>query len=850
MFSPGRLRRDDDKDWGCIGDGEGHGRMSQLGERPHSAMRTAPSHLRNVTEDLRRPPPQSLRGRSNTTTDSDVSSGPRPPLIQTESEGYDRRSAAFSTYSRTERSASIGRTLRSKASRLLRRQESNGNYSLRTIDWSEELDDSPYQTASGPSMTLKRNIRLPGRWSPPECKLTDLSAPFSQRTDFASVEQVHAVKPTNGHYISEPFNFQHLTHTENTQFRRMREVPIDELASDFSAMRASQAPQQELRGIKAETIARQNIPFHEPLPPLPRSPYSAQSPYTSRPTTPRSAPSHVSTAPPTPPMPHHGTFSSTSSLAQEEDRNPIYTLSQASPTTHSPAQSIQYPSTFQDSPVESELGSTAPGMTLSPFEFPASALDGSVYIPIGPHAVTTQDDVAHVLSPPPFEMVRTELTRVIEEDERSERRSSTVSLTKRPSTADSSLRHVKSFPSTRQPAGHARNSSVESYQQNIQCSPKKQRRSIQIIQPSFDDVIGDVPYQRISHCAPAPTVDTEADWENIIDWCYDLNAEADCNFDFARAASPIPNLDHKIEVIDMNLSPPVCPSPLDTITIQDSTPVKEEKRSSSVYSASPPRLLVPLQTALPELEPYSAVSSQSSFDSVSEATTPATSISELPPRCTVPNVNTNFSKPVAHPHQPCISSELTCTDMYEDLCQETYVRDSWSYCRPEGSAISSRSSRSPISKSSSQESFWRRSRNINHASQSSLPDLVPSRLSRERPDQGQEQAGESATTEELTGHRRSPSSLMKDVAQKNLLWKLQNNTPDEATNAHTLLPLQPAQRESALREGEYPFVPPRLSSIPAGRQRSATVVSTVKPVNISPRASRASYGLYQVNERG
>ena len=172
MFSPGRLRRDDDEDWGCIGDGEGHGRMSQLGERPQSAMRTTPSHLRNVTEDLRRPPPQSVRGRSNTTTDSDVSSGPRPPLIQTESEGYDRRSAAFSTYSRTERSASIGRTLRSKASRLLRRQESTGNYSLRTIDWSEELDDSPYQTASGPSMTVKRNIRLPGRWSPPECKPT------------------------------------------------------------------------------------------------------------------------------------------------------------------------------------------------------------------------------------------------------------------------------------------------------------------------------------------------------------------------------------------------------------------------------------------------------------------------------------------------------------------------------------------------------------------------------------------------------------------------------------------------------------------------------------------------------
>ena len=826
--------------------------MSQLGERPPSAMRTAPSHLRTVTEDLRRPPLQSIRGRSNTTTDNDIVSGPRPPLIQTGSEGYDRRSAALSTYSRAERSASIGRTLKSKASRLLRRQESNGNFFLRTVDWSEELDDSPYQTASGPSMTLKRNIRLPGRGSPPKCKPNHDRGPLWACTDLASVEMIDAIEPTNRYNISEPYNFQHLTHTENTQFRRMREVPIDELESKFSAMRASQAPRGELRGIKAETIARQDISFHEPLPPLPRSPCTSQfqSPYTSRPRTPRSPPSLASTAPPTPSLPHHGTFSSTGSLTQEEEPDVVNMLPPASSTTHSPSQSIQHSSVPRDSPVESELGRTVSGQTPSPYELPPLPLDGSVYIPTAPHAVTTPDDVAHVLSPPPFEMVRTELTRVIEEDERSERRSSTVSLTKRPSTADSSLRHVKSFPSTRQPTGHTRNSSIESYQQSIQCSPKKQRRSIKIFQPSFDDVVGDVPYQRPSHCPSAPTMDTEADWENIIDWCYDLNAEADCNFDFARAASPIPNDDHKAEVVDMNTGSPVCPSPVDTIVVQDATPVKDEKRSSSVYSTSPPRLLVPLQTALPELEPHSAVSSQSSFDSVSEATTPATSVSELPPRFAVSHVKTNFSKPVPSANQACISGELTCTDMYEDLCQETFVRDSWSYCRPEGSAISSRSSRSPISKSSSQESFWRRSRNINHASQSSLPDLVPSRFSRERPDQGQEQAAESANTDELTSHRRSPSSLAKDVAQKNLVWKLQNNSLDDGTNANSPLPLHPALRESAFPEGVYPFVPPRMSSIPAGRQRSATAVAAVKPVNISPRASRASYGLYQVNERG
>ena len=54
--------------------------------------------------------------------------------------------------------------------------------------------------------------------------------------------------------ISAPFNFQHVTHTQQNQLPEMGSVTDSELVSEFWAASAFQAPKNELRGIKADTI--------------------------------------------------------------------------------------------------------------------------------------------------------------------------------------------------------------------------------------------------------------------------------------------------------------------------------------------------------------------------------------------------------------------------------------------------------------------------------------------------------------------------------------------------------------------------------------------------------------------
>ena len=832
-------------------------KMYQLGERPHSAMRQASSHQRTMTEHLRRPSPMQARGRSNTLTSDYIPPDTSPPFSFHETAGmpYDRRSTAMSVHSRNERSGSFSKSLKTKASRLLRRQESNTNLtSLRVVDWSEELDESPYEPPSGPSLSPQRNTRHTRQGSPLQGKMPWPSPLHVALTHF------HSAGPALRFNISEPFNFQHLTHTEHKEYKRMQDAPGNDFVSEFSAMRASQAPRRELRGIKAETIARQDPPFRV-------SPPILQSPYASPPRTPRqpSDGSSIQSLPsPTP------TTSQQTSSPVDETAQTILQVGDAkeaqdqllpSPLPrYNPPDSLTYHSDHGDSPVEPNFEASVAGEDTTPYDIPIATFNDSAYDFATPHAVTTPDDAAHVLRPPPFGMIKTELSRVIEEDEHSEgRRSSTATPTRRPSTANSSLRHVKSFPSAGQPIEQIRDSIAESYRVSIQTSPKKQRMPIKVIQPSFDDATaGDVPFQaRQSRRFSATVKDTEGNWEDLVDWCYDHEAEADCNFDFARAVSP--TSDYGVEetlTITTDLSHA---HPLDRGLYSDAFATEGmKKRSSSIYSTAP-RVLLPLQTSLPELEPPSAISTQSSFDSVSEAVTPNLSTTNIVPHFPTSHQVSKFSKSIGH-HSPHVSNDMTSTDIYEALCQETYARESWHYGRPEGSTISSaspRSSRSPISKSSSQESFWnRRLRNTN--SQGSLPDLVAHRFSREKADQTADQLADHMAalgTEDLSTRRRSPSSLVKDVAQKNLLSRIQNGVIDDATNAEVPLPLHPALRETtgsgAASKDAEPFTLPQpaFARPAAARMRSASSAASLKPVNISPRASRASYGLYPINGR-
>ena len=162
MFGPGRLDNNNDNGWEANGQENERESMSQLSKRPYSAMPQQAHHQRTMTEEVRRPRPAPIPShvRSNTAESNDFPLSFRAPLgtREAESSPYDRCSTSISLHSRNERPGSLGRTLKSKASKLLGRQGNDGNLtSLGTVNWSQKFDDLPYE--AGPSLSPQRNIR-------------------------------------------------------------------------------------------------------------------------------------------------------------------------------------------------------------------------------------------------------------------------------------------------------------------------------------------------------------------------------------------------------------------------------------------------------------------------------------------------------------------------------------------------------------------------------------------------------------------------------------------------------------------------------------------------------------------
>ena len=128
-------------------------------------------------------------------------------------------------------------------------------------------------------------------------KISDMGDTYEGRTDNLGTAPVHVStnkrrsrharvesKPT----ISEPFNFQHLTHTGPAQAKTLKSAGHHDLVSEYSAIRASQAPQPALKGIKAEDITSPSSSFQRSISSRPASPV-ASPPATSEPRSLRSS---------------------------------------------------------------------------------------------------------------------------------------------------------------------------------------------------------------------------------------------------------------------------------------------------------------------------------------------------------------------------------------------------------------------------------------------------------------------------------------------------------------------------------------------------------------------------------
>lgn len=662
------------------------------------------------------------------------------------------------------------------------------------------------------------------------------------------------------HNISEPFNFHHLTHTTPQHIEKIQGTNYNDLVSEFSAIRASQAPRRELRGIKANDIKHGT--------------YSSENSVSVTSSPPRTG---FSKSPPESPAREQGqggghTYSSTSPVRKMSHSRSVenfsqpslgYHTAQSSPTSPPPRTSSRNFApdffTFHHEPAnDPTLHPPTTSADSDPSNYPIATGNEGVYDSSVPHAVTTPDDAARSLRPPPFSLIRTELAGVPEEDEMSEgKRSSIATSVIRPTSPTSSIRHAKSFPSTKLP--HRRSGVLpQTDEEDDGGLPRSIIKSVTFAAPCVDEHKEEIPTR--PRASRRISLRKEDSWEDVIDYCYEHEAEAHCDFDWDLASTHEDTNSLHAETADMLNSPAANGSEfpanrLADVNISPNHNMMAHRRPCSSYSSSPP-LLLQLQTSLPDLQAPTATSVESSFSSISEAVTPS---QYQEPALSTKTSDANrqgwsassIASPIVMPDDS--GPESSFDDMYREMVTSHDTLEQqlpFHPARVDGSTISNspRSSGSPISKSSSQESFWysqanaaaRRQRDA--GSVGSLPELIQS-ISNEKSD---------VSTDQLVGHNallntsdapvdgsQRRCSLAKNIALKSILSKVL--TPEERDP----LSIHPAFRDRAssdatLLSSDCSVPPPPPPPKFVGRMRSTSSASSLS----SRAGKRASYSLF------
>jgi hypothetical protein len=504
-------------------------------------------------------------------------------------------------------------------------------------------------------------------------------------------------------FISEPYNFQHVTHTRQDHLPNLQRTSRMELVSEFSAIRASQAPTNgELKGIRAEDLHFQNFSSEAlalvPTEELPQDPQQRAVLRKSVNQRQRSMPyakSHdnLRIAPPRPPRSPLSPECPVALPARTSSRTASVLFETFDPLT----------STTIERPYN-KGGIRRP----APFNIPIpppptwDEREGEFLDQPLSHAVTTPGNEAWPLTASPSGNFGVELTDVQEEDE------DVLSRRSRLSSASAELRMSQSVPALRR--------------QSLEQANEEMGKSVAPLTPAFQ-----------------LTTDS---WESDIDWCYEHEVEADDNYDWDRCTSGEAEVGAETETI---LSTPSQPLQL-----------RLQNEERTYHGRFRPSLLVPSSIDLPELSPMSASTitpsdprTPSSFSRPAHVRSPshASSFKEshgfnLSPTLLIPSdfqsqmdedalYNEHFSNDATSatifPSEPFMHS---ASPVDEGASSTASFRSS-NFSR--GSARSSSSTRISANSRGSQDSMLllARAAELSHehrsiGSASSLPDLVPS----------------------------------------------------------------------------------------------------------------------------
>ena len=642
--------------------------------------------------------------------------------------------------------------------------------------------------------------------------------------------------------------------------------------SEFFALRASQASQPQLRGIKAQDIQREDFPRDALLPDSPSQPGNNDARLPSF----RTSRTHDHT--------QRNTDGTPFPIRSLEYTRSLNNFSHPSAAYHTEPSSPGSPDFFtyhHEPPSDTAFGASNQIESTEPLDYPIGTWNDGVYDLASPHAVTTNDQTDWNRQVP-FSMVKTELAPVEEDDETDEKRNSILAYSQAPIAANLGAGKAKSFPSTKASLRWGSDASLPTTEDpqrkrehevikdretpgSFSTTPcpvdkgvfgalRRHRGSSETCRENRPD---DVPVRpRLSRHISLEFNDMDAFWDiasDAINCSYALGAEGDSNFDWHRSSIHeddmyVPTADD-VPTDAFHTAPdpsnktvfPASPSPgRDTL-----------KRSSSLYSSSSSSLL-PVQTFPSKLEPSSAGSTESSFSSIPEAVTPnETTESAMATRFSTVKYKEWYQP--AYMDSGDHESQVFQDDMYHHLYTSDYPQDAsfqlHNVGRIDGSTIdnSPRSSQSPISKSSSQESFWytqaasnaRRPRNV--GSISSLPELVSSKNSRERIDPAVDQMTDSFaflnpsefpsdSQQTSTAQRRRSPNLAKGAAQNIILSKVKT--------AEEPVPPLPSYRDTSSSDVSFvqdSSMPPPLQPTAGRRMRSGSSASS-----LNARSSRGS----------
>ena len=581
------------------------------------------------------------------------------------------------------------------------------------------------------------------------------------------------VDPGSRPHISVPYNFQHLTHTHSRQFKSLDKASEEELASELSAIQTAQTPQRRLQGIAAQDLSAPSSACPSPSRQAPSSPVLL-------------SPSSI--------------YSTSSRFEQGQLQSPLRTPSDQDYFSHhnshfanSPegtvvpprkssraARHIEfYSQLLQEENIHSH-DKQSPGLetpvdsNISPyFTAPQTPLDGSHTTWAIPHAMTTPDDSAYIIPPASR---HASLADVPEEDDSK----STMIRDSQPSTPGAGLRHTKSFPNasplTWQQAPH---SPILGNLLTFSAFGGVDRILPALINQSHDNTNRNNRQSRQMPCSP---LSMDASWEDDIDFCYEHAAEANCDFDWTR-----PSLDDRVHNAENDESP-------SEASVEKPKPLRIKQRS-----CSSPQQLPRLQTSISMSNLSLTNSANSSIVSVAGPITPANpyilSVTGKNRKASIaPQVyESECFNDVVEPEHP-----IPIEADFKHPSEELFALHTFRFDPPPVEDDSPRSSRSPISKANSYESFWssRPSYGLkdkgNNISTDSLPDLVKSKR-----DAASSLQGKKSMTTTSRHHTRAKSEAIKSTATLSAAsqaMRRKRSASSSRGSAYSLFPQVPAMK--------------------------------------------------------